>query len=313
MLISVLLLSLGFLMLVKGADWFVDGAAGIAGKLKIPELVVGLTVVAFGTSAPELAVSVSSAIKGNVELTIGNVIGSNILNILLILGLSAVFSALPVNKNLRKIDFPVLIGVSGILILFGAFDNRINRVEGVIMVILLIAYTAFLIWHGLRERKRAEANGIITPLPSAEEEEGGTLKAWYARMKEKVWFLVIITVVGLILIVWGADVAVNAATEIATELKISERIIGLTVVAIGTSLPELVTSVTAAIKGKTDIAVGNIVGSNIFNALMVAGLSAAIIPLTFAPAFLIDGCIALGAAILLAVLGYLPAKKIKRW
>lgn len=314
MLISVLLLLLGFAMLVKGADWFVDGAAGIAGKLKIPELVVGLTVVAFGTSVPELAVSVSSAIKDSVELTIGNVIGSNIINILLILGLSAVFTALPVNKNLRRIDFPVLIGVSALLIVFGAFDNKLDRVEGIVMIALLVLYTAFLILHALKERKREIEAGTSENISiQAEEEPKGKFKAWYEGMKRRLWFLGLITVLGLGLVIWGADIAVNAATDIATRLGVSERIIGLTVVAIGTSLPELVTSVTAAIKGKTDIAVGNIVGSNIFNILMVAGLSAAVVPLAFSSVFVIDACIALGAAVLLAVLGYLPGQKIKRW
>ncbi len=313
MFLSVVLLLLGFIMLVKGADWFVDGVAGLAAKIKIPELVIGLTVVAFGTSAPELAVSISSAFKGVVDVTIGNVIGSNIINILLILGVSAVFTALPVNKNLRKIDFPVLIGVSVLFILFGAFDNELGRVEGIIMVLLLLAYTAFLVWNGLRERKSIVEGGMSEMKPVEGEEKTGKFKAWYARMKQKTWFLGAITVLGLVLIVWGADIAVNAATDIARELKISERIIGLTVVAIGTSLPELVTSVTAAIKGKTDIAVGNVVGSNIFNILIVAGFSAAIIPLKFSSAFVVDACIALFAAVLLAVLGYLPTKKIERW
>ena len=311
MLVSVLLLLLGFVMLVKGADWFVDGASGIAAKLKIPELVIGLTVVAFGTSLPELAVSVSSAIKGSAELTIGNVVGSNIMNILLILGLSAVFSPLPVNKNLKKTDFPVLLVVTCLFILFGAVDNRMDRMEGGILFIALIAYTIFLIWNGLRQNKGSN----IAPMPeiTAQNAQEEPKQTWYESMKQKGWFLLIITLVGLVLIVWGADVAVNAATDIATELGVSERIIGLTVVAIGTSLPELVTSVMAAIKGKSDIAVGNVVGSNIFNITLAAGLSSLIMPLPFASAFVIDSGIALGATALLSVLGYLPSGKIERW
>jgi cation:H+ antiporter len=308
--VAILVLVAGFVMLVKGADWFVDGAAGIAGKLKVPELVVGLTIIAFGTSAPELAVSISSAVQGSVDLTIGNVIGSNILNILLILGLAAVFTPLPVHKSMRKIDLPFLLFVSVLFILFGAFDQKLNRWEGIVLVVLLLLYTALLIRNALKARKEAP----MPALESEEEEEPkGKIGAWYEAMKEKTWFLIVITVVGLALVVWGADLAVKAATSIATNLGVSERIIGLTVVAIGTSLPELVTSVTAAIKGKTDIAVGNIVGSNIFNILMVAGLSASIFPLPFASAFTLDACIALGAAVLLAVLGYLPSYKIKRW
>lgn len=314
MFLAILLLLVGFAMLVKGADWFVDGASGIAAKLKIPELVIGLTIVAFGTSAPELAVSLSSAVKGSVGLTVGNVVGSNIINILLILGLAAVFTALPVHKNLRKIDLPFLLFISLGFVLFGAFDNRIDRWEGIFMVVLLVAYTAFLVWGALRDRKRALQEGMPEMNTQNEgEEPRGKIGAWYARMKKKTWFLIAITIVGLALIVFGADFAVDAATTIAQRLGVSERIIGLTVVAIGTSLPELVTSVAAAIKGKTDIAVGNIVGSNIFNILMVAGLSAAIVPIAFEAKFVIDGCIALGAAGLLAVLGYLPSHKIKRW
>jgi cation:H+ antiporter len=308
--LAILILVLGFIMLVKGADWFVDGAAGIAGKLKVPELVVGLTIIAFGTSAPELAVSISSALQGSVDLTIGNVIGSNVLNILLILGLAAVFTPLPVHKNLRKVDFPFLLFVSVLFIIFGAVNNQLDRWEGIILVVLLLLYTAFLIWNAMKARK-------VAPMPELEREEEeepkGKIGAWYEAMKGKTWFLIVITLVGLALVVWGSDLAVKSATFIATELGVSERIIGLTVIAIGTSLPELVTSVTAAIKGKTDIAVGNIVGSNIFNILMASGLSSAIFPLPFASAFTIDACIALGAAVLLAVLGYLPSHKIKRW
>lgn len=314
MFLAVLLLLVGFAMLVKGADWFVDGASGVAAKLKIPELVIGLTIVAFGTSAPELAVSLSSAIKGSVGFTVGNVVGSNIINILLILGLAAVFTALPVHKNLRRIDLPFLLFISLGFVLFGAFDNEIDRWEGVVMVCLLILYTAFLIFNAMRERKRNLQAGMSENIlrEEVEEPENG-IGAWYSRMKEKTWFLIVITLVGLALIIFGADFAVDAATTIAQKLGVSERIIGLTVVALGTSLPELVTSVTAAIKGKTDIAVGNIVGSNVFNILMVAGLSAAIVPVAFEPKFVVDSCIALGAAALLAVLGYLPAHKIKRW
>lgn len=308
--LAILLLVIGFAMLVKGADWFVDGASGIAAKLKVPELVIGLTIVAFGTSAPELAVSLSSAIKGSVGLTVGNVLGSNIINILMILGLAALFTALPVHKNMLKIDLPFLLFVSLLFVLFGAFDNQIDRWEGIVMVVLLVLYTAFLIWNALRERKKEKTDGL--PLEEAEEPKG-KIGAWYAAMKGKVWFLIGITLVGLALIVFGADLAVRGATTIAQKLGVSERVIGLTVVAIGTSLPELVTSVSAAIKGKTDIAVGNIVGSNIFNILMVAGLSASIIPVTFESKFVIDACIALGAAVLLAVLSYLPSHKIKRW
>lgn len=305
--LAIVLLIVGFAMLVKGADWFVDGAAGLAEKIRIPQLVIGLTVVAFGTSAPELAVSLTSSFGDSEALAIGNVIGSNITNILLILGLSAIFTALPADKNLRKIDLPVLLFVSALFILFAFTGGVIERWEGIVMAVLLIAYTVFLILHALKNREGQSEE---------EEETDGEAKgfnAWYEKMKAKPWFLVIILVVGLALVVFGADFSVDAATVIAEKLGIPQNIIGLTVIAIGTSLPELVTSVTAAIKGKTDIAVGNIVGSNIFNVLMVAGLSAVVLPLQVESSFYIDAFIALGAAIVLSVLCYLKGNKVTRW
>ena len=305
---AILLLIVGFVLVVKGADWFVDGAAGLAEKVRIPQLVIGLTVVAFGTSAPELDVSLSSAATSE-GISLGNVVGSNITNILLILGLSAVFTALPVGKSLRTIDFPMLLGSSALFVLFIVTNNRLERWEGLVMAALLIAYTAFLVIHGLSQSRK----GILEqPAEEEEDEDKKGFAAWYSKMIGKLWFLLIALFVGLAMVVGGGMLAANNAEIIATELGVNPKVIGLTVVAIGTSLPELVTSVTAARKGKTDIAVGNIVGSNIFNILMVAGLSAAITPMSGSSAFLIDGIIALGAAALLALLGYWKGHKIKR-
>lgn len=306
---AILLLIVGFVLLVKGADWFVDGAAGLAEKVRIPQLVIGLTVVAFGTSAPELAVSLSSAATSE-GISLGNVVGSNITNILLILGLSAVFTALPVGKSLRRVDFPMLLTSSALFVLFIVTNNRLERWEGAVMAVLLVAYTAFLVIHGLSQTRK----GLIEPVAEKEdeEEEKKGFNAWYSKMIGKLWFLLIALFVGLAMVVGGGMLAANNAEIIATELGVNSKVIGLTVVAIGTSLPELVTSVTAAKKGKTDIAVGNIVGSNVFNILMVAGISAAITPMGGSSAFLIDGLIALGAAALLAVLGYWKGNKIKR-
>ncbi|MBO5363190.1 MAG: calcium/sodium antiporter [Clostridia bacterium] len=306
---AILLLIVGFVMLVKGADWFVDGAAGLAEKIRIPQLVIGLTVVAFGTSAPELAVSLSSA--GTSEgIALGNVVGSNITNILLILGLSAIFTALPVGSALRKVDFPVLLAVSALFILFIVTNNCLERWEGILMTALLVAYTVFLVMNALSKKKK----GLIETTAEAEEDEEPKkgFAAWYAKMMEKTWFLAVALFVGLALVVCGGTLAADNAEIIAKELGVNSKIIGLTVVAIGTSLPELVTSVTAAKKGQTDIAVGNIVGSNIFNILMVAGFSAAIVPMSGSNVFLTDGLIALGAAGLLAVLGYIKGNKITR-
>ena len=317
--LALLLLVVGFVFLVKGADWFVDGAAGLAAKLRIPQLVIGLTIVAFGTSAPELATSIISSSKESVGIAIGNILGSNVCNILLILGLSAVISVLPIQKESLKIDLPVLIGASILIILFGETGGKIDRIEGAVMTLCLIAYTVFLIVGALRKRDKeggvSDLNDHEVVVEEDEEPKNG-FDAWYEKMKAFTWFLVVATVVGLGIVVGGAMMAVEGAKTIASKLGVSENIIGLTVVAIGTSLPELITSVMAAKKGETDIAVGNIVGSNIFNVLMVGGVSAMIFPLPFAPkgvSFLPDGLIALGAALLLAVFAYLPGHKLKRW
>ncbi len=319
--IAIILLAIGFVALVKGADWFVDGAAGIAEKLRVPQLIIGLTIVSFGTSAPELATSIISASQGSADIAVGNVIGSNITNILLILGIASVICPLVVQKSTLRMDFPVLLGASVLILLLGGFDNQIGHLDGWIMFILSLAYMVFLVFYAVREsKKQAEFKGIDTSHTIAIFEEGEgkepTTKfgAWYEKMKEHGWFLVVITFVGLALVVVGALYGViPGATTIAREVGISEKVIGLTIVAIGTSLPELVTCVIAAKKGETDIAVGDIVGSNIFNILRTVGLSAVILPLPFASSFWIDGSFALGAAVLLAVFGYMKDHKIKRW
>ncbi len=317
--LALLLLVVGFVFLVKGADWFVDGAAGLAAKLRIPQLVIGLTIVAFGTSAPELATSIISASKESVGIAIGNILGSNVCNILLILGLSAIIAVLPIQKESLKIDLPVLIGSSILLILFGETGGKIDRIEGAVMTLCLVAYTVFLIVGALRERDKEGGMFDLNEhevVVEEDEEPKSCFDAWYEKMKAFTWFLVVATVVGLGIVVGGAMMAVEGAKTIASKLGVSENIIGLTVVAIGTSLPELITSVMAAKKGETDIAVGNIVGSNIFNVLMVGGVSSMIFPLPFAPkgvSFLSDGLIALGAALLLSLFAYLPGHKLKRW
>ena len=309
------LLLVGFVALIKGADWFVDGASGVAAKLRIPALVIGLTIVAFGTSAPELATSVISASKQSVGIAIGNILGSNICNILLILGLSASIAVLPIQKDSLKIDLPVLLGASALIIVFGVTGNEISRIEGAIMTAILIAYTAFLIVNALKNRKDDGIEDLENHAVATETEEKG-FNAWYSKMKSRSWFLLVILVVGLGVVVGGAMMAVEGAKSIASMIGISENVIGLTVVAIGTSLPELITSVMAAKKGETDIAVGNIVGSNLFNILFVGGLSSLVFPLPFAPggnSFLPDGIIALGAAVILSVFAYMPGHKLKKW
>ena len=275
-LLQLVLLVVGFVMLVKGADWFVEGAAGIAAKFGIPQLVVGLTIVAMGTSAPEAAVSITAALKGSADITIGNVVGSNIMNILVILGLTAVIIVTPVAKSTVKIEIPYMIAITFLLLALGMSGNQITFWEGVILWAAFLVYLGYLFWMATKNKEEEE-----------EEEE------------KPVWKLLVLTLVGLVLVVWGSDVTVDAASAIASAFGMSERLIGLTIVAFGTSLPELCTSVSAAMKGKSDIAIGNIVGSDIFNILFVVGTTALITPVTFQANFVIDTLIAAAAAILL--------------
>lgn len=276
-LLQVLLLVVGFVMLMKGADWFVEGASQIADRLGIPQLVIGLTIVAMGTSLPEAAVSISAATQGSAEITIGNVVGSNIMNVLVILGLTAVVCVIPVQKSTVRYEIPFMILITAVLAGLGLADNQVSRPEGLILWAFMILYLFYLL--------RMAKNGT-----GGEEVEG---------KKRPIWLLILMVLVGAAMIVFGSDITVDAATAIAKIFGMSERFIGLTIVAFGTSLPELVTSVTAAVKGKTDIAVGNIVGSNIFNILFVVGTTALITPVAYNSVFLVDSIIAVAAALFL--------------
>ena len=301
MVIQLLLLALGFVLLVKGADWFVDGAAGIATKLGIPQLVIGLTIVAMGTSAPEAAVSITAALQGSAEIAIGNVVGSNILNILIILGISALIYPLVVAKTTIWADIPVMIGATILLFTLG-YDGTVSRLDAGILLVFFVAYLGFLFYL---TKKNQAAEKLLSPSDIEKEENGKT---------EKVFSLpkaILLTVVGLALIILGSNFCVDSATAIARMVGLSERFIGLTIVALGTSLPELFTSVSASIKKNSDIAIGNIVGSNIFNILFIVGLSGLIIPVPFADPFRFDTIIALAAAVLLLLFA-LPKKRLSR-
>ena len=287
-ILQLLLLTVGFVMLVKGSDWFVDGAAGIAAKFHIPQIIIGLTIVAMGTSAPEAAVSITAAMGGSADITVGNIVGSNILNVLVILGLASVIIPIAVGKSTQKIDAPFMIAISAIFLALG-WDGTITRLDGFVLLVLFASYIGYMIWEALHS-----------------DEEGDEIKDM------PVWKMLLSTVIGLALVVWGADVAVGAATELATIFGMSERFIGLTVVALGTSLPELFTSVTAARKGNADIAIGNIVGSNIFNILFVVGLSSMVINVPFASNFRIDMAVAIAAALFMWAAS-LKQKKLVRW
>jgi cation:H+ antiporter len=310
-ILEVFLLLIGFVLLVKGADFFVDGAAGIAKKLKVSTFIIGATVVALGTSAPELAVTIVDAAGGTGELIVGNILGSNVINIFLILGISAVICKLPVEKTTRIIDLPFLILISGLFVLMGALGNSFAWWEGLILVLL---YAAFMVYNVVLAKKQSkvlleEATAVATSFGdetaavAAPANWWERVKAKYEELKEKVWFLIIITVVGLGMIVGGAELVVNSATFIATDaIGIPPEIVALTVVAFGTSLPELVTSVSAARKGDVGIATGNIIGSNIANILLIGGVGALCKGsdgLPFSTEGLVSGLVSLFAAVLI--------------
>ena len=279
--LQLIMLSIGFFLLIKGADFFVNGCACIAYKLNIPQIVIGLTIVAMGTSAPEAAVSITSALKGNADISMGNVIGSNILNILIILGFTSLIIPLKIKNNTLKYEFPFMIIISILIILMGVKGESVSRIEGILMWILFIGYLIYLF-----------------KLSKKESSENNTTN----NNDNPIWKLALFSVFGVTTIILGSNLSVDAATKIAKEIGISNRIIGLTVVALGTSLPELATSITAAKKGNDDLAIGNIVGSNIFNILFVLGTSSIIIPINFQRSFIVDGIIAVIAGLSLLLL-----------
>ncbi len=293
--LQIFLLAAGFVMLIKGADFFVDGSSGIASRFGISQLVVGLTIVAMGTSAPEAAVSISAALKGNAGITIGNVLGSNILNIFIILGLTALLTkkTVPVASSTIKIEMPFMIVIMLILLWMGYAGNEIARLEGAGLWIVFLLYLFYLFKMA---KKGADKN--------SKDNEGESSPREGEKKEKSMAMLVLFTAVGLALIVIGSSVTVDAATEIAKIIGLSERFIGLTIVALGTSLPELFTSVSAARKGKADIAIGNIVGSNVFNVLFVVGTSALITPVVFESKFIVDSIVAVAAGVLLWIFSF---------
>lgn len=276
-MLDVVLLIVGFLCLIKGADWFVDGASKLAGRFGIPQLVIGLTIVAMGTSLPEAAVSIQAALKGTGAIAVGNVVGSNIFNVLVILGVSALFAVLPLQRSTLLVEIPFMLAVTIALLAFGMSGMEVSRLEGALLWGMFLLYL-FYLWRLTKRSKE-----------SAEAPED----AW------KVPRCLLYLAAGSALIVLGSNLAVDGACGLAAAAGISERVIGLTIVACGTSLPELVTSLVAAKKKHVDIAVGNIVGSNIFNILFVVGTAALITPFSFETAFIADTVIALAAGILL--------------
>lgn len=320
--LNVFLLILGFVLLVAGADLFVDGASGIAKKLKVSTFIIGVTVVALGTSAPEAAVTIVDAVGGSGDLIVGNILGSNIMNIFLILGVSAVVCKLPVDKSTRIVDLPFLILVSVLFVVLGFLSGTFEWWEGIILILL---YSAFMVYNVMLALKQSKLSlEQATAVSVADPEEVSTeVTGWYAKLKkgyedfkEKVWFLIVITVVGLAMVVGGAQLVVDSAQFIAKDLiGIPAEIVALTVVALGTSLPELVTSVSAARKGDVGIATGNIIGSNIANILFIGGLGAICSGgngLPFSTEGLISGLVSLFAAVLIFACSLGKTKSLTR-
>lgn len=262
--IQILLILVGFMLLIKGADILVDGSSAIAKKMRISEIIIGLTIVSIGTSMPELFVSTTSAIQGASDISVGNIIGSNICNLLFILGLSAVIQPVKFQKQTKWIENPLSIILTIIFFIICNINKDITRIEGIILIVLFIL---FLIYTIIMAKKSQDE--VILELALEEAKKVSVTKN------------VMLIILGILALKLGGDLVVDNAKLIATALNVSEKIIGLTIVAIGTSLPELVTSITAAIKGDSDIAIGNIVGSNIFNMLLIIGVSAVIHPISY--------------------------------
>lgn len=255
--LNILLLLVGFVLLIKGADFFVDGSSSIAKLLKIPSVIIGLTIVALGTSAPEAAVSISAGIQGSNEIAISNVVGSNIFNMLVVVGACALIKPFSLDKNILKRDFPVNIAATIVLLAFAFIGTILSRFDGVIMLVLMIAYIIWLVVAAMKNRKES-SDEIKTLSP----------------------FVSIICIIGgIAAIIFGGNLVVENAKSIASAIGLSETFIGLTIVAIGTSLPELVTSIVASKKGENGLALGNVVGSNIFNLLFILGISSSITPI----------------------------------
>ena len=275
LLIKFALLALGFVMLIKGANYFVTGASGIAYRFGIPHLIVGLTIVAMGTSAPETAVSIAAAFKGSADITIGNIVGSNILNIWVILGISSIVAALTVAKSAVRIDIPFVIIISAVLLIMG-LDGVISRIDGIILCAVFVLYMIYLFSKSKETSQTAEET-----------------------QEQPMWKKLLIAAGGLVLIVFGSRFTVESASDIARIFGMSERFIGLTIVSFGTSLPELFTSISAARRGNVDIAIGNVIGSSMFNILFVVGISALIIPVPFAANFRVDAAVSAVAALTL--------------
>lgn len=287
--ISILLILLGFVFLIKGADFLVDGASDIAKKFHIPQIIIGLTIVSIGTSMPELFVSITSALEGYSDMALGNVIGSNLCNLLLILGLSALIKPVEFQKETRIIEIPLALIFTIIFAIVCNSNLGILRGEAILLIVLFIGFIIYTIVMGIKGEDVEDVNSK-------------------SKANISIFKSILNIIIGIVALKVGGDFTVDNAVIVAEKLNISEKIISLTILAIGTSLPELVTSVTAAIKGNSDIAIGNIIGSNIFNMLLIIGVSALIKPITYNISYNIDMIMLFWGTLLLALFPIIPPK-----
>ena len=293
MIENLILLVLGFFLLVKGADFLVEGASSIAKKFKIPSLIIGLTIVAIGTSMPELVVSTFSAIEGHSDIAMGNVVGSNLSNLLLILGLCAVIKPLEFKKQTKYIDNFIAIFATILLFAF-SLNNNISRIEGIILLICCLAFIGYNIFMALKYREENNSN----------EDDIKTIPIWKS---------IIFIIGGIVALKFGGDFVVRSASAIATLMGISERIISLTIVAFSTSLPELITSLTATRRGEVDLGIGNIIGSQLFNIFLIIGTSSVIMPISYLVSYNFEMMILLVTSILFAIFPFVkPKDKMSR-
>lgn len=291
MLLEILLIIVGFVLLIKGADYLVEGASNIAKKFHIPEIIIGLTIVSIGTSMPELFVSLTSALEGYSDMAIGNVIGSNVCNLLLILGLSSVIRTIKFQENTKKYEIPMCFIISIIFMLLCNIGDGISRIDALLLLVLFIGFISYTIVMGLKSQKE-----------ETKEEKKEIVKINIVKN-------IIYVIGGIVALKFGGDFVVDNAVSIANRFNLSEKLISLTILAVGTSLPELVTSVTAAFKGNSDIAIGNIIGSNIFNMLLIIGASALIKPIIYNTSYNLDMVILLFGTILLMLFPVLSKNK----
>lgn len=295
MLESIVLIIVGFFLLIKGADFLVEGSSNVAKKFHIPEIIIGLTIVSIGTSMPELFVSITSALDGYSDMAIGNVVGSNVANLLLILGVSTVIHSVKFKRETRLIEIPLCLCFTIVFLSFCNIGQDVTRVEAIVLILLFVLFIIYTIVMAFKGEK-FDSKDNDEEIEKTEEKEYSTLRN------------TIYIIIGIIALKFGGDLTVNNAVNVAKTVGLSEKIISLTILAIGTSLPELVTSVSAAMKGKSDIAIGNILGSNIFNLLLIIGVSALIKPITYNVSYNMDMCVLIIATVILALFPSIPPK-----